>query len=199
VFFRRHDTTRHDTTLLVLAVLLSLCNTAIILTNLLLIIKIVINNEDLWHMILTILSHYINNAFHYPTLLSKGNGMFRRSPSFLYFLSVCLSPYQHLNLLEDCYTERCSREFNTCASCSGDPQLKCRPIFRLSWMRAFVVFLSLSKQLAELRLKLRHDRFLPRPFQIIIHPSSFHSTLYTLSHWNSVVKHITNNQISKFY
>jgi hypothetical protein len=83
-------------------------------------------------MILTILSHYINNVSHYPTLLSKSNGMFTRSPSFLYFLSVCLSPHQHLNQLEYFYTKRCSREFNICASYSGDPQLKCRPIFRLS-------------------------------------------------------------------
>jgi len=37
-------------------------------------------------------------------------------------------------------------------------------------------------------LKLGHDRFLPNPFQFIIHLSPFHSTLYSLSYWKSVVK-----------
>jgi hypothetical protein len=37
-------------------------------------------------------------------------------------------------------------------------------------------------------LKIGHDRFLPNPFQFIIHLSSFHSTLYSLSYWKGVVK-----------
>jgi hypothetical protein len=31
-------------------------------------------------------------------------------------------------------------------------------------------------------LKLVHDRFLPHPFQMIIHPSSFHPMLYNMSY-----------------
>jgi hypothetical protein len=36
-------------------------------------------------------------------------------------------------------------------------------------------------------LKLRHDRFLTRSFQFIIHSSPLHSTLYSLSCWENVV------------
>jgi hypothetical protein len=37
-------------------------------------------------------------------------------------------------------------------------------------------------------LKLGHDRFLPYPFQLITHLSSFHSTLHSLCYWESTVK-----------
>jgi hypothetical protein len=36
--------------------------------------------------------------------------------------------------------------------------------------------------------KLGHDRFLPHPFQFIIHLSPFHSTLCNLSYWKIILK-----------
>jgi hypothetical protein len=44
------------------------------------------------------------------------------------------------------------------------------------------------RQMQTLYLILGHDRFLPQPFQFVIHLSSSHSTLYSLSYWESVVK-----------
>jgi hypothetical protein len=41
-------------------------------------------------------------------------------------------------------------------------------------------------------LKLGHDSFLPNPLQCIIH-LSFHSTLYGLSYWKSIVNKLQTN------
>jgi hypothetical protein len=57
-----------------------------------------------------------------------------------------------------------------------------------------VVFLSPSRQMSGYYLKLRHGRFLLHPFQFIFHLSSYHSTLYILSYWESVVKWTTKKQ-----
>jgi len=43
-------------------------------------------------------------------------------------------------------TECCGRMADTTASCSGDFGLGYRPGGRLSWLRGFVVFLSLSAE-----------------------------------------------------
>jgi hypothetical protein len=45
-------------------------------------------------------------------------------------------------------------------------------------------------------LKLGHDRFFPHPFQFIAHLSPFHSTLYSLSYRQSVVKQQINKDHS---
>jgi hypothetical protein len=46
----------------------------------------------------------------------------------------------------------------------------------------FVVFLGLSRKMLDSTLKLDQDRFLPYPFQLIIHLSLLHSTLCSLGH-----------------
>jgi hypothetical protein len=51
-----------------------------------------------------------------------------------------------------------------------------------------MVFLSPCRQMPEYCLKLYHDRFLPHPCQFIFQPWPFHSTLYSLSYWESIVK-----------
>jgi hypothetical protein len=78
------------------------------------------------------------------------------------------------------HTER-RRVVNTPASYSGGPGFKRRPGDRLSWLRVFVVFLSPSRPTRESALKLGHDRFLPKPFQYVIHLLPLQSTLYSLS------------------
>jgi hypothetical protein len=55
----------------------------------------------------------------------------------------------------------------------------------------FVVFLSTSRQMQEEYLELSHDRFLPHPFQLIIHLSAFYSTLYSLIYWKGVLQWTT--------
>jgi hypothetical protein len=45
---------------------------------------------------------------------------------------------------------------------------------------SFVVFLSSSKRIPDSPVKLGHDRFLPNPFQFIVHLSPYYSTLYRL-------------------
>jgi hypothetical protein len=44
----------------------------------------------------------------------------------------------------------------------------------------FVVFLNYSRQISGIMSHLGRDRFLPNPFQFIIHPSSDHPTLHIL-------------------
>jgi hypothetical protein len=65
----------------------------------------------------------------------------------------------------------------------------------LSWLRAFVAPSVPLGKYRDSTFKLGHDRFLLNPFQSIIHSSSFHSTLYSLSYWKSVVKLNTNNKV----
>jgi hypothetical protein len=91
----------------------------------------------------------------------------------------------HFTVLFVC-TERCVQVFNTLASHSGGPVLKFRLGDQLSW-QVFVVFLGLSRQMPVQYLKLGHERFLPHPFQFIIQLPSFHSTIYILSYWESVL------------
>jgi hypothetical protein len=43
-------------------------------------------------------------------------------------------------------------------------------------LRVFMIFLSPSTKQQDMALKLDHDRFLPNPFQFIIHLPPFHST-----------------------
>jgi hypothetical protein len=59
-------------------------------------------------------------------------------------------------------------EHSTPASYSGVLWFKSRPGDRLYWLRRFVVFISSSRQMGY-NLQLGYDRFLPRPFQFIIH------------------------------
>jgi hypothetical protein len=49
-------------------------------------------------------------------------------------------------------------------------------------LRFFMVFLSSCMQMPGWYLKLCHDRFITHPFQLTIHLSSFHSTLYSPSY-----------------
>jgi hypothetical protein len=51
-----------------------------------------------------------------------------------------------------------------------------------------IFFLSSSRQMPVRLLKFGHDRFLTHPFPFIIHIPTFHSTLYSLSYWEGVVK-----------
>jgi hypothetical protein len=66
------------------------------------------------------------------------------------------------------------------------------PRDRLSSLTFLVVSLSPSRQIPDRTLKLAHDRFLPHPFQFTIHPSSSHSSPYSLSYWATVVKETVN-------
>jgi hypothetical protein len=52
----------------------------------------------------------------------------------------------------------------------------------------FMFFSVLTGKYRDSTPKLGHYRFLPNPFQFIIHLPPFHSTLYSLSHWRSVLK-----------
>jgi hypothetical protein len=67
--------------------------------------------------------------------------------------------------------------------CSGSVTFESPSEHRLSGLKFFVICLSPSRQLRGLYLVL--DRFLPRPFQFIIHwLLSYLSTLYGLSYWH---------------
>jgi hypothetical protein len=84
--------------------------------------------------------------------------------------------------------ERHGRVVNTPASYSGGPRFNCpswdrRPDWGSSWFS-----LDPPSQCHYSALKLGHHRFFPNPFQFIIRLSRFHSMLYDLSYWNSVVK-----------
>jgi hypothetical protein len=78
-------------------------------------------------------------------------------------------------------TERRGRVVNTHVSNSGGLGFKFQPGDRLSWVRFVVVFLSPSRKMSGNILKLGHGRFLPYPFKFIIHVSSFHLSLCSLS------------------
>jgi hypothetical protein len=51
---------------------------------------------------------------------------------------------------------------------------------QIPWLWIFVDFLSTSRLIPLLYLKLGHDRFFPRPLQFIIHLPTFYSTLLIL-------------------
>jgi len=69
------------------------------------------------------------------------------------------------------------------ASHSGGSGFKYRLGDPLSWLTLFVVFLSSSRQIPREYLQLGQDRFLPQPFQFIIH-LQLDSTLFRMSYWN---------------
>jgi len=56
---------------------------------------------------------------------------------------------------------------------------------KLAILKFVMVFLSTPGKCRNNTLKSGHDRFLPNPFQFIIHISPFHSTLYSFSCWKS--------------
>jgi hypothetical protein len=86
-------------------------------------------------------------------------------------------------LLRDSHTTACrGRVVNTPASYSGGPGFKIsarRPAILAEVFRGF--FSVPSGECIDSALKLGYNRFLPNPFQFIIHLSSFHSSLYSLS------------------
>jgi hypothetical protein len=77
--------------------------------------------------------------------------------------------------------------FNTTPSYSEGPGFKTRPEDRLSWL-SFSVSSVPPGECQDSALKFGHDRFLPNPFHFIILLAPFHSTLYSLRYWKSVVK-----------
>jgi hypothetical protein len=77
---------------------------------------------------------------------------------------------------------------NTPASCPGGPGFNSQPGDRLSWLRVFVVFLSPSRRIPGYQLKIRPRPLPSNSFRFIIHLLPYHSTLYSLSNWKSVVK-----------
>jgi hypothetical protein len=93
-------------------------------------------------------------------------------PGFYYHSVIQLISRTNHNII----TEFRSRVINTPASYSGDPGFKSRPGDRLSWLRVFVVFLSLYSRMPGYSTY----RFLPNPFQFVIY-LAFHSTLYSIS------------------
>jgi hypothetical protein len=84
-------------------------------------------------------------------------------------------------------TERHGRVVSIPASYSGGRGFKSRPGDQLFWLRFLVVFLSPSRQMPGYYLKLGHDRFLPHPFQFIVH---YHPLIRRCVVWDteSVVK-----------
>jgi hypothetical protein len=84
-------------------------------------------------------------------------------------------------------TEGHGQLVNNPASYSGGPRFKFRPGDWLSWPR----FHGFSQSLHANTRIVPYIRSQPTPslsFQFIIHLSSFHSTLYSLSYWESIVK-----------
>jgi hypothetical protein len=64
---------------------------------------------------------------------------------------------------------------------SGGAPFESRPDHRLSRLRFYVVFFSLSRQMPGVVPRLGHDHFLPDSNQfVIIYASSYHLTLYSL-------------------
>jgi hypothetical protein len=84
---------------------------------------------------------------------------------------------------------------NTPNSYSGGPGFKPRPGERLFWGFSCVISVTLSKGW-DSTSKAGYGRFITTPFRFTIHLSSFHSTLYSLSHWKSVTEKLQTNQIS---
>jgi hypothetical protein len=72
-------------------------------------------------------------------------------------------------------------------------------------MRSFAILISPYRQLLGSAPRLGYDRFLPNPFQFIIHQLSYYSTLYILKYWqhrkinhkNETVRLIINNSYHK--
>jgi hypothetical protein len=88
-----------------------------------------------------------------------------------------------------CYKrERSGQVVNTAASYAGVPGFKSRSGDQLSWLRIFHGFSQNQGQYLDCTMKLDNDRFLANPFQFIVHLSPFHSTLCSLSYWESVLK-----------
>jgi hypothetical protein len=84
--------------------------------------------------------------------------------------------------------ERRGKVVNTRASYSAGPGFQSRLGNRLSWLKSFAAFRSLSRRMLGWYRKWDHYLFLPHPFQFIIHLSPFHLKLYSLSNLKSVVK-----------
>jgi hypothetical protein len=63
----------------------------------------------------------------------------------------------------------------------------------------FRVFSQFLQTNAGMFPSLSHDRFVPRPFQFIIHLSLFHSTLHSLSYLKGVVEQTTNKLMLEIF
>jgi hypothetical protein len=85
-------------------------------------------------------------------------------------------------------SERRGWVVNIPVSFSGGPKFKSRPGDRISWMMFSWLYSVSPGESRDSNFKLVHDRFLPNPSQFCIRSSAFHSTLYSLSFSNSVVK-----------
>lgn len=80
---------------------------------------------------------------------------------------------------------------NTRAYCSEAPEFKSRYGDRLSWLKFFVVFLSLSTKMAD-NNKNNHYHVFPYLLNIIDSKSPYHSMQYNLDSWISAVKWTKN-------
>jgi hypothetical protein len=89
-----------------------------------------------------------------------------RCPQFVFVSAIKKVMF---NLWSWNFIARRGRVVSSLASYSGGPGFKSRPGGRLPWLRVFMVFLSPSRQMLGQYLKLGHDRFLPHPFQFIVH------------------------------
>jgi hypothetical protein len=81
---------------------------------------------------------------------------------------------------------------------SGDSTFRSRPGARLSLLRFSWIFSVSPGKCRVSALKIGHDRLLPQPFQFIIHPPSFHLTLWSLSYWECDVKRNTDDVLKIF-
>jgi hypothetical protein len=90
-------------------------------------------------------------------------------------------------------TERCGRVVNIPASYLGRPGFKSRPGDRLCWLILFLDFFSHSKQVSGWCLKLGHNRFLLRPFELTYHTFIRHHIL-----WATKKASLNKVQISKY-
>jgi hypothetical protein len=116
-------------------------------------------------------------------------------PPALFLLRSFLILHSHLSsgLMNDIFpsfllTECRGPVSKTSASYSGVSGLKSQPGYRLFWPR-FLWFFSVPPDECQGKiLKLDLESFLPNPFEFITHVPPFHSTLYSLRFWKSIVK-----------
>jgi hypothetical protein len=86
-------------------------------------------------------------------------------------------------VLMETSTERRGLVVNTATSYLGSAGFKSRPGDRISSLIFFRSFPQFLQANAGRVPKIGHGRFLPNPFEFIIHLSPYHSTLYNLIYY----------------